>query len=76
MSDQEIRWYDQQDDSEARPHQWYLHGEPCTILAIGVRKGEKRPAVHRLRTEAGTVLEVPWVNGELPGVAYQVFDKE
>ena len=70
----DIKWYDQVDNSQAKPHQWYFHGEPCDILAIGVIKGEKKPAVHRLKTAAGETLEIWWKDGTLPGVTYEVFE--
>ena len=71
-----IKWYTQPDTSQAKPHQFYFHGEPCDILAIGARKGEKVPCVHKLRTASGKVHLVWAKNGICPGVTYDIFNHD
>ena len=68
-----VRWYDQPDDSEAKPQAWFYERVPCAVLAFGVR--DDRAVAVRLRTRDGDVKEIFFnAEGEWPGVEYQVYE--
>ena len=63
----DIRWYEQ--SSFGNGAQWYFHGEPCQIIALGVvNKKVKKFRIRDNRLEEHVVSSV---NGEFPGVTYQ-----
>ena len=63
------------DVSDAKPHQWYYKGVPCTILEWGVRRGENSPCVQKIRDHKGKVRLI-WRtrDGKYPDLSYEIFE--
>ena len=68
-----IRWAFYQPGNGEKPHQYFLDGAPCDMVAIGFRDGERLPSVQRLRTADG-ILHLVWSDedGVFPGVEIEI----
>lgn len=65
-----MKWYEQGDMNGSR---WFYDCEPCSVLAVGVKDGQKSPCVLRVQLVGGETLEViSNKDGKFPRVTFVV----
>jgi hypothetical protein len=63
-----MRWYNKQTDTGSK---WYYDDNPCELLSLGVKIGDKTPSVMRLKLFNDLVLNVMVDrDGNFPHVTY------